>query len=187
MVQFVNINDPIFTNDGNQFPRYNYHPKLFDMEPKDCHDFHNLPFIYTRDNSEHVRNVPGFWGTSHVKLGDPCGFSVLGVVNTNLSRKLIHDFLPDHPEILDRHQQSEGLLAGFVWTMAQAQNQGFSIYDELTYPICTSLMLTNGFSVQFLYYQLNSISSLWKPEDAGHPVNMVWISPKMDLCVMNNK
>lgn len=187
MFQFVNKDDPIFINDGNQFPNYNYHPKTFDLQPTDCHDFRNLPFYHNDRNQEFVRYVPGFWGSSHVKPGDPCGFSVLGVINSNSSHKLISEFLSKHPDIIDRHFVSEGVLHGFVWTMAQALNQGYSIYDELTYPICSSILFTDGRTVQMMYYQLNSIASLWKPEDAGHPVNMMWVSPKTTLYDLSDK
>ncbi|KAF7260087.1 hypothetical protein EG68_02727 [Paragonimus skrjabini miyazakii] len=63
--------------------------------------------------------------------------------------------------------------------------QGFTLYNELTYPLATQLLLIDDDHIQLMRYQLNSLTSLWKADDSGLPFNVAWISPKLRLFEVN--
>lgn len=58
---------------------------------------------------------------------------------------------------------------------------GFTLYNELTYPFTTQILLFDHDHIQLLRYQLNSLVSLWQVEDCSTPYNLVWFSPKVKL------
>ncbi|KER33072.1 hypothetical protein T265_00970 [Opisthorchis viverrini] len=133
----------------------------------------------------------GFWPRSPFWEGDPCEFGHVGVLDVARSEKLLRDLSKSQlpvaviQEVRVRHALSEGLLTAFAWTSAQAYNQGFTLYNELTYPLATQLLLVDNDHIQLLRYQLNSLTSLWKADDSGLPFNMAWLSPKVKLYELN--
>ena len=71
---------------------------------------------------------------------------------------------------------SHSIMAGFTWTAGLAHYQGFfqvffivllmSTYntdltkdDDLTTPLCTQLINTDGYRIQFAFYQLNTLGT----------------------------
>ena len=57
---------------------------------------------------------------------------------------------------------------------------GFGIYHELTYPITTQTIITDGKDFQFFCYQLNTIQ-LWKDKEANPLCNIMWSTDIMPL------
>ncbi len=55
------------------------------------------------------------------------------------------------------------------------------MYNEITEPVPVQILLMGGNYVQLLCYQLNSLTALWKAEDAGIPHNMAWHSERIPL------
>ncbi|KAF5398049.1 Ribosomal protein S30 mitochondrial [Paragonimus heterotremus] len=182
---FVPWDDPQCLQD--RVPRSNYRPEAFGLKPVDCYCFTCMPHTETLDYSEFARSVAGYWSHSPFWQGDPCEFGLLGVVDVAHSEKMLKDLartsLPSatKADIRMRHGLSEGLLTAFAWTSAQAYNQGFTLYNELTYPLAVQLLLIDDDHIQLMRYQLNSMTSLWKAEDSGLPFNVAWISPKLRL------
>lgn len=51
----------------------------------------------------------------------------------------------------------QAMKASFGWLLAQANYQGFTTYNDLTYPLATQTVITNGQLWSFYAYQLNTI------------------------------
>ncbi|KAK4474700.1 hypothetical protein MN116_001828 [Schistosoma mekongi] len=183
-----NLNDPIC------FPERpivcNYRPEAFDLQLVECYNFNCLPLARTIDFTEFARSIAGYWSRTPFWEGDPCEFGLLGALDLNRSecvRNAINDSsLPDNMKsnVLMRHGIAEGIFTAFAWASAQAYNQGFTLYNELTYPLCVQLILMDGNYIQLLRFQLNSITSLWKAEDSMLPYNLAWYSPRVELCIL---
>ncbi|KAH8868849.1 28S ribosomal mitochondrial isoform 2 [Schistosoma japonicum] len=185
-----NLNDPIC------FPEKpivcNYRPEAFDLQLVECYNFNCLPFARTIDFTEFARPIAGYWSRTPFWEGDPCEFGLLGVLDLNRSEcvrnAINYSSLPDNVKsnVLMRHGIAEGIFTAFAWASAQAYNQGFTLYNELTYPICVQLILMDGNHIQLLRFQLNSITSLWKAEDSMLPYNLAWYSPRVELCILQS-
>ncbi|CAH8663932.1 unnamed protein product [Schistosoma bovis] len=170
----------------------NYRPEAFDLQHIECYNFNCLPFARTIDFSEFARSIAGYWSRTPFWEGDPCEFGLLGVLDLNRSECVRNEIscsgLPDNVKnnVLIRHGIAEGVLTAFAWASAQAYNQGFTLYNELTYPLCVQLILMDGNYIQLLRFQLNSITSLWKAEDSMLPYNLAWYSPRVELCKLQS-
>uniref|UniRef100_A0A0X3P0C7 28S ribosomal protein S30 n=1 Tax=Schistocephalus solidus TaxID=70667 RepID=A0A0X3P0C7_SCHSO len=182
----------VSTDDPSCFQKYLpsalYRPESFGVEPVENYDFSCLPFTLNKILSEYLRTVAGYWSDTPFFKGDPCQFGLVGVVDTSRNEDLLDDLTTstllnaaDRELIITRHGLSEGILTAFAWSSAIAYNQGFTLYNDLTYPIPVQLLLTDGHHFQLLRFQLNSLTALWKPEDAGLPFNMAWASQRLAL------
>lgn len=128
--------------------------------------------IYQQSACERPVSVSGHW------VGDPCEFH-----HTSL-----HVLPPEYEMLKDKHStevaleelKSYILQAGFTSTAAQAHNQGFNQYWDLTYPITSQIIATDGKHFTFGAYQLNTLH-LWKSQDANPRRNILWLSEPMSL------
>lgn len=59
----------------------------------------------------------------------------------------------DDQEALD----CQGILSSFAWGLSQASYQGFTTYNDLTYPLVMQTIITNGQDWSFYTYQLNTV------------------------------
>lgn len=97
---------------------------------------------------KHLTNIPGYWPGSKNKFG-LVSFQKRDhtLMRTNSSWK---------PEDFEEALHSQGILSSFAWTLAQACYQGFTTYNDLTYPINTQTVITNGKEWSFYQFQLNT-------------------------------
>lgn len=51
----------------------------------------------------------------------------------------------------------QAMKASFGWLLAQANYQGFTTYNDVTYPLVSQTVITNGKLISFYVYQLNTI------------------------------
>ena len=65
------------------------------------------------------------------------------------------------------------LILIFVYT-------GFNTLVDMTYPLTTQTVLTDGRRWQFLAYQLNTLE-LWKDNEANPYANLCWIGDEQEL------
>ncbi|KAA0185513.1 28S ribosomal protein S30 mitochondrial [Fasciolopsis buskii] len=164
-----------------------YRPEALDLKPVDCFKFSCLPKTHFRFASEFARSVAGYWSRNPFYEGDPCEFGLLGVLDARSAEQMWIDVSrlalseTSRSDIWIRSTLAEGLLTAFSWASAQAYNQGFTLYNELTYPFTTQILLFDHDHIQLLRYQLNSLVSLWQVEDCSTPYNLVWFSPKVKL------
>ncbi|XP_059172206.1 uncharacterized protein LOC131953164 [Physella acuta] len=103
------------------------------------------------------------------RLGDPCEFGLLSFIITRGGEKASQDT-----------NLAFGLTSTFSWLAAQACNQGFSHILDLTYPMTSQTVLTDGQNFRFLAYQLNTLE-LWKDDAANRLVNLCWVTEQMPL------
>ncbi|GLV44027.1 mitochondrial ribosomal protein S30 [Carabus blaptoides fortunei] len=97
--------------------------------------------------NRHGTNIPGFWP------GDPCEFGLLSFQRRGHLLNRSPSFGPeDQQEALHSH----GIMSSFAWLLSQASYQGFTTYNDLTYPLVAQTVITNGQEWSFYTYQLNT-------------------------------
>lgn len=96
----------------------------------------------------HGTNIPGFWP------GDIDEFGLLSYHGRGhiLDRKTSFG---EQDNIEALHCQA--MKASFGWLLAQANYQGFTTFNDLTYPLVTQTVITNGKLWSLYAYQLNTI------------------------------
>ncbi|KAF6206634.1 hypothetical protein GE061_017870 [Apolygus lucorum] len=93
-------------------------------------------------------NLPGFWP------GDECEH---GLVSYHYMKD-VNDVSKSMVEGERKSRlTSQAVLSGFGWLHAQAAFQGFSSYQELTYPLTSQQVITDGRQFSFNLYQLNTM------------------------------
>ncbi|XP_049871631.1 39S ribosomal protein S30, mitochondrial [Pectinophora gossypiella] len=97
----------------------------------------------------HGTNIPGFWPGDHDEFGllSVQGRGYMLVRNKSFGAQ-------DELEAL----HCQAMKSSFGWLCAQANYQGFTTYNDLTYPLATQTVITNGQEWSFYAYQLNTIT-----------------------------
>ncbi|CAK1542237.1 unnamed protein product [Leptosia nina] len=97
----------------------------------------------------HGTNIPGFWP------GDLDEFGLLSYHKRgHILKRNEHFGTLDNLEAL----HCQAMKASFGWLLAQANYQGFTTYNDITYPLTTQTVITNGHLISFYAYQLNTIT-----------------------------
>ncbi|KAF5273039.1 hypothetical protein FQR65_LT04781 [Abscondita terminalis] len=116
-----------------------------------------------------IVNVPGFWP------GDTHQF---GLMSYHKRGHMLHrTFSDDHLDGLHR----QGMLASFSWLNAQANFLGFNTYNDLTYPLLTQTIITNGQIWSFYVYQLNTMLIHRRFGDENPRNNICWATNEFKL------
>ena len=68
----------------------------------------------------------------------------------------------------------------FTWNVASAHFQGFCSYLDLTYPLASQGVMTDGRSWQFYVLRTDSIE-LWRDDDAFRTGSALWMTRKMTM------
>lgn len=97
---------------------------------------------------KHGTNIPGYWPGEHDQFG-LLSFHGRGHI---LDRK---ESFGEEDNLEALHCQA--IKSSFGWLLAQANYQGFTTYNDLTYPLVTQTVITNGHLISFYVYQLNTI------------------------------
>lgn len=97
---------------------------------------------------KHLVNIPGYWPGSKNKFGI--------VSYQKRDHMLLKTNSTWKPGDFEEALHSQGILSSFAWTFAQACYQGFTTYNDLTYPINTQTIITDGQNWSFYQYQLNT-------------------------------
>lgn len=92
--------------------------------------------------------IPGYWP------GDQDEFGLLSIHGRGhiLTRQ---ESFGEQDNLEALHCQA--MKASFGWLLAQANYQGFTAYNDITYPLVTQTAITNGKLISFYAYQLNTI------------------------------
>lgn len=75
----------------------------------------------------------------------------------------------------------QGILASFGWLNALANFLGFTTYNEITYPLVTQTVVTNGQIWSFYVYQLNTLLVHSKNTTENPRRNICWATPELKL------
>jgi len=119
-----------------------------------------------------IVNTPGFWP------GDKATFGLLSYHSREyfINRyKVIHE--NDKQDVLN----AQGIMAAFSWLFAQANYLGFTTYNDITYPLVTQAVITNGQIYSFYTYQLNTVLVHGTNTSDNPKVNVMYASPEMKL------
>jgi small subunit ribosomal protein S30 len=153
---FVSMDDAICRE--GPVPRPNYTPLAA-----------GLVHIYDRPIT-----VSGHW------IGDPCEYGLVSLHSLPLeSYKMIAGLGQKHA------LEAEfvfGMMAAFGSCIAQAYNQGFTYLHELTHPLTTQCLVTNGHHLRMFAYQLNTMRTWIEDGPKGNPLrNIVWATDPLPL------
>ncbi|XP_066993772.2 large ribosomal subunit protein mL65 [Anabrus simplex] len=135
--------------------------------------FHYDPRVLGfRMKHRHGTNIPGFWP------GDSHEFGFLSFHHRGHLLDRLDSFGDiDQEEAL--HVQA--ILASYGWLFPQACYQGFSTYNDVTYPFVTQTVISNGQYWSFYVYQLNTtlLHSHYAAENPRR--NLCWGTGTMKL------
>lgn len=121
---------------------------------------------------QHVTAIPGYWPGSVAEFGQ---LTYHNRFNYNVKHNDID--ANDEPNSL----KAQGILKSFGWLVAQACYQGFSTYNELTYPLTTQTILTDGRNWSFYLYQLNTMVFETVHFEKNQRANKCWGTAEMKL------
>lgn len=109
--------------------------------------------------------VLGFWP------GDAYEFGLLSYQKRGHMHRRSPSFgEADHLEAL----HSQAMLSSFSWLLSQASYQGFTTYNDLTYPLVTQTVVTNGKEWNFYAYQLNTVTMYSDFINTNSKRNICW-------------
>ncbi|CRK97810.1 CLUMA_CG011186, isoform A [Clunio marinus] len=120
----------------------------------------------------HGTTLPGFWP------GNVREYGLITYQDRNV--------LLGRPETFGEEDNQEtlhsvGIISSFAWTYAQACFQGFSTYNDMTYPLVTQTVVTNGQMWSFYKYQLNTTVTHTSPLEPNYRFNKCWGTKEMKL------
>ncbi|XP_072386454.1 uncharacterized protein mRpS30 [Diabrotica undecimpunctata] len=137
-------------------PEFNYDPRV----------------VGITSEHRHIANLPGFWPNDDNKFG-LISFHKRGYMH---HRQRYRD-AQDDKEAIHRN----GVLASFGWLQAQANFLGFNTFNDLTYPLVTQTVVTDGKNWSFYAYQLNTIVFCERFYKENQKRNICWGTPEMQL------
>uniref|UniRef100_A0A182VW83 28S ribosomal protein S30, mitochondrial n=1 Tax=Anopheles minimus TaxID=112268 RepID=A0A182VW83_9DIPT len=123
-------------------------------------------------NFRHATTVPGFWP------GDQHEFGLMSIQR----RTHAHDrYKYCAVDDLDEAIHAQGILSSFAWLLGQACYQGFSVFNDVTYPLTTQTIVTDGKYWSFYAYQLNTTLLHSDQVDVNNRYNLCWGTEAMLL------
>nr|XP_014102318.1 39S ribosomal protein S30, mitochondrial [Bactrocera oleae] len=113
-------------------PRFNYDPRT-------------LGYVCSH---QHLTSIPGFW---------PGSANLFGSISYQ-SRAFLQ-IRPDTYGVEDFKEalHSHAIQSSYSWLLGQAGYNGFNTFNDLTYPMNTQTVVTNGRDWSFYEYQLNTL------------------------------
>lgn len=121
---------------------------------------------------QYARNIPGFWPGSEHKFG---------LLSYHDRRHLVSRDPNYGEEDNQCALNAQGILSSFGWLMGQACYQGFSTYNDLTYPLTAQTIITDGQNWSFYAYQMNTTAFNTDFYEKNHRANKCWGSPTLKL------
>lgn len=121
----------------------------------------------------HGTTIPGFWPGSRTEFG------LLSYHSRNWMAFRDRGYgAADNQEAL----HAQGILVSYAWLFGQAVNQGFTTLNDITYPLTTQTILTDGQHWSFYAYQLNTtVTHCDSFADELAHVNKCWGTSDMKL------
>ncbi|XP_076230748.1 mitochondrial ribosomal protein S30 [Calliopsis andreniformis] len=147
---------PLHESENSEFsvPEFKFYPRILGYQT----------------SYRHGTSIPGFWP------GDPAEFGLLSYHNTNHLSNRSKSFNDDVEAVT-----VQAIFASYGWLLSQACYQGFSIFNDITYPLVSQTVLTNGQWWTFCVYQLNTVLTHSQYADENPVRNMCWITEPMKL------
>ncbi|XP_055844922.1 28S ribosomal protein S30, mitochondrial [Episyrphus balteatus] len=120
----------------------------------------------------HATNIPGHWP------GSSSGF---GLISFHPRDHLLARNPNYGPQDFEEVLHAQGIQSSFGWLLAQANYNGFNTYNDLTYPMTTQTVITNGKQWSFYRYQLNTTLIHSDHVHDNPKVNFCWGSKEANL------
>ena len=143
----------------SQVPVVDYDPRVWGLKAKCVHGT-NVPGYWPDVNNQHglLFFLPRWNSFTHQATSSPGVFA-----GEDVEREVI---------------TAKALQACFSWLLAQATHLGFSPITELTFPLATQGVITDGQTWSYCAYQLNTVDlTTNSPQEASHN-NILWLQPK---------
>lgn len=120
-------------------------PKLAEKLPR--YELDPVTLGFSR-SYRHGTNIAGYWPSNLP------GFGYL-----SYQSRAVMKMRPDSYGVDDFNDaiHAQAIQSSFAWLLAQANYNGFNTYSELTYPMNTQTIITNGRVWSFYEYQLNTL------------------------------
>ncbi|XP_012281803.1 28S ribosomal protein S30, mitochondrial [Orussus abietinus] len=156
----------------HEFPLKEIIP-LSDSENTDLNvpEFRYDPRVLGYSNKlQHGTCIPGFWP------GDPSEFGTLSYHKRG--------YMAERPATYDDKDDTliaQSILASYGWLYPQACYQGFSTFQDVTYPLVTQTIISNGQWWTFCVYQLNTTLLYSEHIDINPRRNICWATKPMKL------
>ncbi|XP_055549817.1 39S ribosomal protein S30, mitochondrial [Wyeomyia smithii] len=153
---YVNLDNLDIKQDQIEIPQFKYDP---------------LTLGYHTEQ-RHATTIPGFW---------PGELHEFGTISF---QRRSHTLLRHTYSVTDDLQEaihSQAIFASFAWLLGQACYQGFSVFNDLTYPLTTQTIITNGKKWSFYAYQLNTTLLHSDQVDINPRYNICWGTKELEL------
>lgn len=138
--------------------------------PRIKYDPKTIGYVTTH---RHGSCIPGFWPGSSKEHG------LISYQNRSFidakDDYLTAGYLSDKPNLIHAH----AIQSSFAWLNSIASYHGFTTHNDLTYPMKTQTIVTNGQTWSFYVYQLNTTLA-GNANAAGQP-NACWGTKEMKL------
>lgn len=153
-------------------------PAVLQMHESESPTF-DVPFFHYdpkvigfHDTRQLGTNIPGFWP------GDACEFGLLSYHHRGHMR---HQLLQYGEEDRAEALHAQAIFASYGWLFPQACYQGFSTFSDMTYPLVTQTVITNGKLWSFYVYQLNTTLLHAEHTSSNPRHNLCWGTPELKL------
>lgn len=124
---------------------------------------------------QHGVIVPGFWPGNVREYGLLSYYDRSVMVHRKLERPHYGD--DDNQDAI----HSLGINASYSYAYGQACYQGFSTFNDITYPLCAQTIITDGKTWSFYRYQLNTTITHTDVYEDNFKYNQCWGTKDMDL------
>jgi len=151
-------------------------PEIIPIEESENPDFTVPTFKYEPrvtglyNVRRHGTNIPGFWP------GDNSEFGFVSYHNCGYLKSRPKSFNDTFDAL-----KVQAVLGSWAWLLSQACMQGFSNYNDVTYPLTNQMIITNGKWWTFCAYQLNTTILHLHHIEENPRRNMCWITEPMKL------
>jgi small subunit ribosomal protein S30 len=120
----------------------------------------------------HGVTVPGFWPGNVREYGLMSFYDRKHI----LSRPKAHGIEDDKMTL-----HSHAITSAYAWLFGQATYQGFSTFNDLTYPLSSQNIVTDGQTWSFYRYQMNTTVSYTNVAEPNYKFNQCWGTDEMKL------
>lgn len=118
-----------------------------------------------------ITTIPGFWPGSKHEFG----------LLSYHSRHSVDKLQTNEDDDFQYALHAQGILASFSWLFGQACYQGFSTFQDLTYPLSTQTIITDGQFWSFYVYQMNTTLLHQDAIDTNTKINQCWATKELKL------
>lgn len=117
--------------------------------------------------------VPGFWPGKSV--------NEFGLLSFHSCNHLLGR--PPHFGLEENNcaVHAQAILAGYAWLHGQASYQGFSTFNDITYPLVSQSVITDGQNFSFYAYQLNTMLMHKDAFESNKKCNICYGTPRLKL------